>query len=65
MIISYEIKGAPKRHKPLTAEQILEIEMRAPRDEDIVYDDDCPEMTDEQLRQFRRVNSTPGHAKAL
>ena len=32
------------------------IEARAPRDEDIVYDEDCPEMTEEQLKQFKRVH---------
>jgi hypothetical protein len=46
----------------LTAEQIAEIEARAPRDEDIVYDEDCPKMTEEQLRQFRRVDPRTGHA---
>ncbi len=56
MIVTYEIKINPKPHKPLTPEEIAAIEARAPRDEDIVYDDDCPEMTEEQLRQFKRVH---------
>ena len=30
-------------------------------DEDIVYDEDCPPMTDEQLRQFKRVHPRPEH----
>lgn len=56
MIVRYELKLDPKPRKPLTPEEIAEIEARAPRDEDIVYDEDCPEMTDEQLKQFKRVN---------
>ena len=56
MIVTYEIKINPKPRKPLTAEEIAAIEARAPRDEDIVYDEDCPEMTDEQLKQFRHVH---------
>ena len=55
MIVTYEIKTNPKPRKPLTPEEIAAIEARAPRDEDIVYDEDCPPMTDEQLRQFKRV----------
>ena len=56
MIVTYEIKIDPKPRKPLTPEEIAAIEAKAPRDEDIVYDDDCPEMTEEQLRQFKRVH---------
>ena len=56
MIVTYEIKTNPKPRKPLTPEEIAAIEERAPRDEDIVYDEDCPEMTEEQLRQFKRVH---------
>ena len=56
MIVTYEIKINPKPRKPLTPEEIAAIEARAPRDEDIVYDEDCPPMTDEQLRQFKRVH---------
>ena len=59
MIVTYTLK----RGTPLTPEQIAEIEARAPRDEDIVYDEDCPEMTEEQLRQFKRVNPLPRDAK--
>ena len=59
MIVTYELKINPKPRKPLTPEQIAAIEARAPRDEDIVYDDDCPEMTEEQLKQFRRVHPRP------
>ena len=51
----------PRKH--LTREQIAEIEARAPRDEDIVYDEDCPPMTDEQLRQSKRVNPRPALAE--
>ena len=56
MIVTYEVKINPKPRKPLTPEEIAAIEARAPRDEDIVYDEDCPPMTEEQLRQFRRVH---------
>ena len=42
MIVTYEIKINPKPRKPLTPEEIAAIEARAPRDEDIVYDEDCP-----------------------
>ncbi|MBR3570793.1 MAG: hypothetical protein IKN96_08395 [Oscillibacter sp.] len=43
-----------KRGQPLTPEQIAELD--ALKDRPIVYDEDCPEMTEEQLKQFRRVN---------
>ena len=62
MTVTYNLPLHPKRRKPLTPEQIAIIEARAPRDEDIVYDEDCPPMTDEQLKQFRRVNPLPGPA---
>ena len=39
---------------PLTPEQIKRLD--ALKDRPIVFDEDCPEMTDEQLRQFKRVN---------
>ena len=50
MIVSYSIT---KDQKP-TPEQIAEIREAAKRP--IVYDEDCPPMTDEQLRQFKRVH---------
>ena len=50
MIVSYSIT---KNQKP-TPEQIAEIREAAKRP--IVFDEDCPEMTDEQLRQFKRVH---------
>ena len=37
-----------------TPEQIAEI--RALKDRPIVFDEDCPELTDEELKQFRPVN---------
>lgn len=37
-----------------TPEQIEEI--RALKDRPIVYDDEFPELTDEELKQFKRVN---------
>ena len=65
MMVRYAIKLNRKPRQPLTPERIAEIEARAPRDEEIVYDEDCPEMTDEQLRQFRRVNPRPDSAEAV
>ena len=62
MIVSYSIT---KDQKP-TPEQIAEIREAAKRP--IVYDDDCPEMTEEQLKQFRRVHPRPDdadHARKL
>ena len=42
---------------PLTPEQKAEIEaLRQMTDDDIVYDEDCPELTDEELKQFKPVN---------
>ena len=53
MIVTYTLK----RGTPLTPEQIAEIEEAAKYP--IVFDEDCPEMTEEQLRQFKRVNPLP------
>ena len=38
---------------PLTAEQIKRLD--ALKDRPVAFDEDCPELTEEQLRQFRRV----------
>ena len=46
----------PKGSKP-TPEQIAEIREAAKRP--IVYDEDCPKQTPEELKQFRRVNPLP------
>ena len=43
-----------------TPEQIEEI--KALKDRPIVFDEDCPELTDEQLKQFKRVNPRPKKA---
>ena len=41
----------------LTPEQEAEIEaLKQMSDDDIVYDEDCPKLTDEQLKRFKRVN---------
>ena len=40
--------------KPLTKEQLNELEEAVKRP--IVYDQDCPKLTEEQLRSFHRVN---------
>ena len=39
-----------------TPEQIEEIRALKAEHRPIVYDDEFPELTDEQLKQFRRVN---------
>ena len=48
---------------PLTPEQIAELD--ALKDRPIVFDEDCPEMTDEQLRQFKRVDPLPRDAESM
>ena len=41
----------------LTVEQKAEIEvLKQMSDDDIVYDEDCPKLTEEQLSKFYRVN---------
>ena len=43
---------------PLTSEQIARLDALAKKpDEDIVFDEDCPELTEEQLGRMKRVNS--------
>ena len=59
MTVKYTLKRDARLRPPLTSEQIAEIEARAPREEDITYDADCPPMTEEQLRRFKRVNPRP------
>ena len=54
MLISY----SRKRGTPLTAEQVLEIEEA--QKHPIVFGEDCPEMTEEQLKQVRRVHPRTG-----
>ncbi len=42
---------------PLTEEQKARLAiLKNMTDDDIVYDEDCPELTDEELKQFKRVN---------
>ena len=50
MIVRKEIDVS----KPLTKEQLNELKEAAKRP--IVYDEDCPQLTEEQLRSFHRVN---------
>lgn len=57
MLVTY----TRKKGTPLSPEQIAEIEEAAKYP--IVFDEDCPEMTEEQLRQFRRVNPRPDNAE--
>ncbi|MBD5129169.1 MAG: hypothetical protein HDT43_04520 [Ruminococcaceae bacterium] len=40
--------------QPLTEEQIKMLE--ALKDRSIVFDEDCPELTEEELSQFERVS---------
>ena len=40
--------------EPLTEEE--REELRALKNRPIVFDEDCPELTDEQLKQFKPVN---------
>ena len=42
------------KDEPLTEEEREEI--RALKNRPIVFDEDCPKLTKEQLRQFKRVN---------
>ncbi len=42
---------------PLTEEQKARLAiLKTMTDDDIVYDEDCRELTDEELSQFKRVN---------
>ena len=50
MIVTYNLKA----NTPLTLEQIKRLD--ALKDRPIVFDEDCPEMTEEQLKQFKRVH---------
>ena len=46
-----------RKGQPLTKEQEAELEaLKQMSDDDIVYDEDCPKLTDEQLKKFKRVN---------
>ena len=47
---------------PLTPEQVKRLDNL--KNYPITYDEDCPEMTDEQLAQFKRVNPLPRSADA-
>ncbi|MBQ9493832.1 MAG: hypothetical protein IJR54_08905 [Oscillibacter sp.] len=54
------VKYTLKRGQPLTPAQVAELD--ALKDRPIIFDEDCPETTEEQLRKFRRVNSHPDSA---
>ena len=43
-----------RKGQPLTEEE-REV-LRALKDRPIVFDEECPELTEKQLKQFRRVN---------
>ena len=52
-IVTYVLhKGEPLRPEQIERLKILE----NMTDDDIVYDEDCPKLTDEQLKKFKRVN---------
>ena len=52
-----------RKGQPLTEEQKAELEaLKQMSDDDIVYDEDCPKLTDEQLKKFKRVNPRPKKA---
>ena len=52
-----------RKGQPLTPEQEAELDALAKMsDDDIVFDEDCPELTDEELKQFKRVNPRPKKA---
>ncbi len=53
MLVSYN----RKRGTPLTEAELAEIKEAGKHP--IEFDEDCPEMTEEQLRQFHRVNPLP------
>lgn len=48
------VRQTIKIGRPLTEEEREEI--RALKGRPIVFDEDCPELTEEELRQFKRVN---------
>ena len=43
-----------RKGEPLKDEE--KEELRALENRPIVYDEDCPKLTDEQLKEFKRVN---------
>ena len=43
-----------RKGEPLTEEE--KEELRALEKRPIVYDEDCPKLTEEELKQFKRVN---------
>ncbi len=50
MLVTYILR----KGQPLTEEELEEL--HALKNRPIVFDEDCPELTEEQLKQFRRVN---------
>lgn len=49
---------------PLTPEQEAELDaLSKMSDDDIVFDEDCPPQTEEQLKKFKRVN--PRHKEKV
>ena len=46
-----------RKGQPLSEEE--REELRALKNRPIVFDEDCPELMDEQLKEFRRVNPRP------
>lgn len=62
MIVRHEVDLS----KPIqfTEEQLKMIEaLRQMDDSEIVFDEDCPEQSPEQLKEFRRVKDMPERRK--
>ena len=52
-----------RKGQPLSEEEKAELEaLKQGSDDDIVYDEDCPKLTVEQLKQFKRINPRPKKA---
>ena len=62
MVVKYYYQRSQTPRPPLTDAEIEAIIARAPKDEEIVYDEDCPKLTEEQYKQFRRIDPRTGHA---
>lgn len=49
-----------RKGQPLTEEELEEL--HSLKNRPIVFDEDCPELTNEELKQFKRVNPRPKKA---
>lgn len=55
------LKFDPHAPQPLTEEELKELE--ALKNRPITFNEDCPELTEEQLKRFRRVKDMPERQK--